>query len=65
MEIIEHLPTDAADIAREMGWDEGDVALRLIEFIRERGLEQELSDHLADAAVDQCRDEAMYTGRMR
>ncbi len=65
MEIIEHLPTDAADIAREMGWDEGDVALHLIEFIRERGLEQELSDHLADATVYQCRDEAMYTGRMR
>jgi hypothetical protein len=59
MEILEQLPSDAAEIAREMGWGEGDIALHMMDFIRERGLDRELSEHLNEAAIDQCRDEAM------
>lgn len=65
MEILEQLPTDAAEIAREMGWDEGDIALHMMDFIREQGLDRELCDHLGEVAIDQCRDETMHMAPLR
>lgn len=56
MSAARHLPSGAEQTAYAQGWNDESLVIHLAGFIASRGLDQELSDHLAAAADEENAD---------
>lgn len=62
MQYLRHLPREAALIAQEQGWNEDSMIMLLVQFIKEKGLSEELISHLDQQADEENEAAELWNG---